>query len=314
MCARQRADSSASPLPVSQRLQEDIRLRRGLLPLPRQRGGPRSPKVCRARSERASWLLTWSPRRSVLSKDDKLKSFELAQIANLCPLDAEEAKALIPRCGVRAPAAVVLSADRGCDSQSWREGRRRTAESLERDRVVAKVPVELMDGGRRRYVLATTLLYYLNRAHCASINCSEGGLGAPMLARDPRGEPQSGAARSATFVKLPRSIAFFPSPGCTIPSDNLHPQSSPRALENGVQQEVTFLAVQSTRVRASRPPAPQAIQLELFSVAPLASTPHSSPLPASLPTTPTNFYYPQCPSKTSRPSALRRSRDRKSVV
>ncbi|KAK4705339.1 DNA-directed RNA polymerase II subunit RPB4, partial [Phenoliferia sp. Uapishka_3] len=31
-----------------------------------------------------------------LSQDPTLKQFELAQLANLCPLEAEEAKALIP--------------------------------------------------------------------------------------------------------------------------------------------------------------------------------------------------------------------------
>lgn len=32
-----------------------------------------------------------------LQKDPTLKQFEVAQLANLCPSDAEEAKALIPR-------------------------------------------------------------------------------------------------------------------------------------------------------------------------------------------------------------------------
>ena len=37
--------------------------------------------------------------RRALLKDPTLRQFEIAQLANLCPNDAEEAKALIPRYG-----------------------------------------------------------------------------------------------------------------------------------------------------------------------------------------------------------------------
>ena len=37
----------------------------------------------------------------ILRREPELTQFETAQIANLCPADAEEAKSIIPRCALR---------------------------------------------------------------------------------------------------------------------------------------------------------------------------------------------------------------------
>ena len=39
-------------------------------------------------------------RNRILRREPELAQFETAQIANLCPADAEEAKSIIPRCGI----------------------------------------------------------------------------------------------------------------------------------------------------------------------------------------------------------------------
>lgn len=38
----------------------------------------------------------------ILRREPELTQFETAQIANLCPADAEEAKSIIPRCALRS--------------------------------------------------------------------------------------------------------------------------------------------------------------------------------------------------------------------
>jgi DNA-directed RNA polymerase II subunit RPB4 len=40
--------------------------------------------------------------REILRREPELTQFETAQIANLCPADAEEAKSIIPRCAIEA--------------------------------------------------------------------------------------------------------------------------------------------------------------------------------------------------------------------
>jgi DNA-directed RNA polymerase II subunit RPB4 len=37
--------------------------------------------------------------RTALGREPALTQFETAQIANLCPADADEAKSIVPRCG-----------------------------------------------------------------------------------------------------------------------------------------------------------------------------------------------------------------------
>jgi DNA-directed RNA polymerase II subunit RPB4 len=40
-------------------------------------------------------------RNRILRREPELTQFETAQIANLCPADAEEAKSIIPRCAFK---------------------------------------------------------------------------------------------------------------------------------------------------------------------------------------------------------------------
>lgn len=42
-----------------------------------------------------------------LRREPALTQFETAQIANLCPADAEEAKSIVPRCGLAAIESLV---------------------------------------------------------------------------------------------------------------------------------------------------------------------------------------------------------------
>jgi DNA-directed RNA polymerase II subunit RPB4 len=45
----------------------------------------------------------------ILRREPELTQFETAQIANLCPADAEEAKSIIPRCVIGLNVLRVLS-------------------------------------------------------------------------------------------------------------------------------------------------------------------------------------------------------------
>ena len=79
-----------------------------------------------------------------MRREPQLTQFEVAQIANLCPADAEEAKSVIPRCVLLLPLMRVL-ADRFYMAQSGQNRRRSTPIPSGRNSDYAEIPELILD-------------------------------------------------------------------------------------------------------------------------------------------------------------------------
>lgn len=84
-------------LTLLQGVQENARVREDLREVRQARSGCGYPRVSRNYRHSLSLHLLIRPQFRTLRRESDLTQFEIAQIANLCPVTAEESKSIIPR-------------------------------------------------------------------------------------------------------------------------------------------------------------------------------------------------------------------------
>jgi hypothetical protein len=113
-------------------LQEDGRICQSLCRLSRRRHHPKCPSVRRSRTAVYKMHADRPTFQSVLQKDLTLKPFEQAQLSNLCPQEAEEAKTLIPRLNSPKASVHVAGTEPGPPLQFARQRRRQPSSTAQR--------------------------------------------------------------------------------------------------------------------------------------------------------------------------------------